>query len=77
MKIPRNSEEFLAWAPMGERDSSLPWLTQCGKAVVVPAGALDDDPQIRPMQNIYCASRALWYREPAELPSHDELPVND
>jgi len=54
--------------------SSLPWLTQSGKAVVVPAGTLDGDPQIRPIQNIYCASRAVWYREPTSLPEHDELP---
>ena len=28
--------------------SSLPWLAQTGRAVIVPAGTLDDDPQIRP-----------------------------
>ncbi|MES9990810.1 MAG: GFA family protein [Candidatus Thiodiazotropha sp.] len=55
--------------------SSLPWLAQSGRAVIVPAGTLDEDPQIRPMQNIYCASRAVWYQAPAELPSYDELPV--
>ncbi len=55
--------------------SSLPWLAQSGKAVIVPAGTLDADPQIRPIQNIYCASRAVWYREPTELPSYDELPT--
>lgn len=54
--------------------SSLPWLAQSGKAVVVPAGTLDQDPDIRPSQNIYCASRAIWYVAPNLLPEHDELP---
>jgi hypothetical protein len=36
--------------------------------------APDDDPQIKPMQNVYCASRAVWYQAPEGLPSHDELP---
>lgn len=54
--------------------SSLPWHAQSGKAVVVPAGTLDEDPHIRPVQNIYCASRATWYTEPSSLPMHDELP---
>jgi hypothetical protein len=54
--------------------ASLPWLEQTGKAVVVPAGTLDDDPLIRPMQRIFCASRAVWYTEPGELPAYDELP---
>lgn len=54
--------------------SSLPWLAQTGKAVVVPAGTLDGDPQVRPFQNIFCASRAVWYTEPSLLPEYDELP---
>jgi len=54
--------------------SSLPWLAQTGRAVVIPAGTLDDDPQIRPSQNIFCASRAVWYTEPDSLPRHAELP---
>jgi hypothetical protein len=54
--------------------SSLPWLSQSGKAVIVPAGSLDDDPQIKPMQNIFFASRPIWYTPPALLPEYDELP---
>ena len=54
--------------------SSLPWLAKSGKAVVVPAGTLDEDPAIRPQQNIFCASRAVWYREPGDLPRFDALP---
>ena len=54
--------------------SSLPWLGKSGKAVVVPAGSLDDDPHIRPSQNIFCGSRAVWYQAPSALPEYDELP---
>ncbi len=54
--------------------SSLPWLTKTGKVLVVPTGTLNGDPEIRPIQNIFCGSRAVWYREPNSLPEYDELP---
>lgn len=38
--------------------SFLPWLGKTGKAVVVPAGTLNDEPNIKPMQNIFCGSKA-------------------
>lgn len=55
--------------------SSLPWLAQSGRVVVIPAGTLDADPGIRPSQNIYWGSKACWYEEAAGLPKYDELPV--
>ena len=55
--------------------SSLPWLTKTGKAVIIPAGTLDDDPQARPMHNIYYADRAPWYIESGDLKKYDALPV--
>ena len=54
--------------------SSLPWLAKSGRVVVVPAGTLDGDPGIRPFQNIFCGSRAVWYEAPESLPEYDELP---
>lgn len=54
--------------------SSLPWLSQSGLSVIVPAGTLDQDPNIRPKWNIFCASRAEWYITPDSLPSYAELP---
>lgn len=54
--------------------SSLPWLAKTGKSVVIPAGTLDDDPGIVPMQNVFCGSQASWFADPAALPSFDELP---
>ena len=56
--------------------SSLPWLGKTGKAIIVPAGTLDSDPFIRPMQNIFCSSDAVWYIEPNTLPQYEELPTN-
>jgi len=54
--------------------SSLPWKAQSGKSVIIPAGTLDDDPEIRPFQNIYCASKADWYEDASDLIQYEELP---
>ena len=35
-------------------------------------GTLDDDPGSQPEKNIYWASRAPWYANPADLPTFDE-----
>ena len=55
--------------------SSLPWLTKSGKAIVVPAGALNEHPNIEPKANTYYASRAPWEKCVSELPKFDELPT--
>ncbi|MCB1858128.1 MAG: GFA family protein [Gammaproteobacteria bacterium] len=54
--------------------SSLPWLSQSGKVVIVPAGTLDSDPGIRPSQNIFCGSRAVWYQSPETLATYEDMP---
>lgn len=54
--------------------SALPWLTRTGRAYLVPAGTLDDDPGMKPTRNIYWASRSSWYLHAAELPCFDEGP---
>jgi len=55
--------------------SSLPWLTKTARVVIVPAGTLDDDPEARPMHNIYYADKACWYKDVDSLPKYDELPI--
>lgn len=55
--------------------SSLPWLTQSAKAVIVPAGTLDDDPKVKPVHNIYYADKACWYENTGDLIKYDALPV--
>ena len=52
--------------------SSLPWQSRNGKGYVVPVGTLDDDPGCRPDKNIFWASRAPWFADPADLPKLDE-----
>ena len=54
--------------------SSLPWLSQSGRAVVVPAGTLDDDPGIRPRHNIFLNNKAPWYVAADTILQYDALP---
>ena len=55
--------------------SSLPWLTQSGTAMIVPAGTLDDDPEARPKHNIFYADKACWYDDVSSLVRYDALPI--
>ena len=54
--------------------SSLPWKNKTGSAVIIPAGTLDDDPGVRPKQNIFFGNRASWYEDASSLPKYDDLP---
>lgn len=57
-----------------ECGSRLPWISRNGKVVIVPAGALDDDPVERPARNVHFASRAPWSTPSSELPTFDDAP---
>jgi hypothetical protein len=52
-----------------ECGSGLPFVTKNGKALIVPAGSLDAEPNISPNNNIFWAERASWY-EPALAAKH-------
>ncbi len=52
--------------------SPLPHGTRSGKAVIIPAGSLDEDPKHRPEQNIFWDHRAPWYLKAVELPHFAE-----
>ncbi|MEE1673067.1 GFA family protein [Agarivorans aestuarii] len=54
--------------------SSLPWLAKTGKTMVIPAGTLDQHPNIQPTQNIFCAYKAPWFVDSQQLPQFDALP---
>ncbi len=54
--------------------SSLPWMTQSARSVVIPAGTLDEDPGIKPVQNIFWNDRAAWREEVSDLPQYEGLP---
>lgn len=55
--------------------SSLPWLAKSGKAVVIPAGTLDEDPGIKPMHNVFYRDKATWYEDVCDLVKYDALPI--
>ncbi|UCC57292.1 MAG: GFA family protein [Gammaproteobacteria bacterium] len=57
--------------------SSLPWLTQSGTAVVIPAGTLDSDPNEKPVHNIFMANKAPWFEEVDNLKKYEQLPVKE
>ena len=54
--------------------STLPWLSKSGRVVIIPAGTLDSDPEIKPSQNIYYGSGADWYVHASTLPENEEMP---
>jgi hypothetical protein len=53
----------------------LPWKTKNGKAFIVPAGSLDDDPGERPTRNIHMASRAVFEVPASTLPGFEAEPT--
>ena len=54
--------------------SSLPWQSKGRDTMVIPAGTLDDDPGIKPVNNVFYASKAPWHVVASDLPTFDELP---
>ena len=54
--------------------SGLPRIDHERQLAVVPLGALDDDPGMRPSDNIYVADKAGWYAITDNLPAHNEGP---
>jgi hypothetical protein len=43
-------------------------------SVLIQAGALDDDPGIRPVLHLFVGSKAAWEEITDTLPRHDEYP---
>jgi len=43
--------------------------------VFIPAGSLDDEPEMHPQARIFMASRASWSCDDSELPGFEEYPV--
>ena len=54
--------------------SSLPWLSKSGHVVIIPAGTLEGDPDIKPTHNLFSGSRPEWYMDAGSLPEHEEMP---
>jgi hypothetical protein len=54
--------------------SKLPRFDRDRNIAVVPMGALDDDPGIRPQRHIFVGSKAPWFEIADDLPQHDAGP---
>ena len=74
-KYDHKEAKYLATSFCKNCGSSLPWEVKGVPNMAVPVGTLDEDPEIKPQQNIYCGSQASWYVESSELPKYAELPV--
>lgn len=54
--------------------SALPTVELGGNLVVVPAGSLEGDVELRPTAHIFCSSKANWDTELEDIPRFDKLP---
>jgi hypothetical protein len=70
----QEAQRFSVWF-CPECGSRVPHNIRTRDDVLVPAGMLDADPQMRPENNIFWASKAAWYVEPHQMPLFDEYPV--
>jgi hypothetical protein len=69
-KVPE--ARFFAQAFCTTCGAKLPRLDPSRDLAVVPMGALDDDPGVRPAQHIFVASKAPWFEIADALPQHAE-----
>ena len=54
--------------------SRMPVLEDGGAHVIIPAGAIDGDPGVRPVVHIHTDSKAPWYDISDTLPQFGEFP---
>ena len=54
--------------------SALPMTQMDGQLLVVPAGSLDSEVEVRPTAHIFFSSRARWDHELEKIPSTDGFP---
>lgn len=57
--------------------SNVPVLEDGGAHVIIPAGALDDDPGVRPIVHIHTDSKAPWYEISDGLPQFGRFPPDE
>ena len=65
------SERFAVWfcTNCGTR---MPHKVNTTDNMLIPAGVLDADPEMRPTNSIFWKSKSAWYVSPHELPKLDE-----
>jgi hypothetical protein len=69
-KVPE--ARFFAQAFCTTCGAKLPRLDPSRDLAIVPMGALDDDPGVRPAEHIFVASKAPWFEITDALPQHAE-----
>ena len=57
--------------------SHVPVLEEEGTHVIIPAGILDDDPDVRPIVHIHTASKAPWFEITDALPQFAGFPPQE
>ena len=80
----RGEERLKTYKPADARYFSQVFCDTCGSAMprldagreiaVIPFGALDDDPGIKPVDHIFVAYKAAWHDITDGLPQYDEGP---
>lgn len=59
----------------GKCGCGVPYMNRDGTLVVVPAGALDNEPQIEQADRIFWNDRAIWSDQVAHTPHHAGFPA--
>ncbi|MCF2946863.1 GFA family protein [Paraglaciecola aquimarina] len=54
--------------------SQVPYESRDGTALVIPAGYLDGDPEIRPQANIFCEEKPCWFEEGQQAQKFNQYP---
>lgn len=54
--------------------SALPFVTQNGKALIVPAGTLDEEPSRTPDAQIFCSEETEWHKAGIDAKRYPEFP---
>ncbi len=54
--------------------SLVPYISAKSGKLIIPAGGLSEDPEIRPQDNIFWVNRADWYEAIPQAPRFDTFP---
>jgi hypothetical protein len=52
----------------------VPSVSRDGKRLMIPAGCLDSDPDVKPDIQIYCADKVAWYEQAETIKMFDGAP---
>lgn len=58
-----------------ECGSQVPYLSRDGSMLTIPAGYLDENPDIVPQANIFWSEKSCWYNEGQHAVKFDQYPI--